>query len=330
MRHRLEYAAVVTVTGIVRLMSWALVRAAGAALGLAFYALDVTHRRVTLQNLASALPTRSARERRAIARGVFAHFGRVLLELLKFGTLRPQQMLDRVEFEGDDRARQAQSHGRGAIFLTGHFGFWEINGIVHALKLGPIAVLARRLDNPYLDAALCRIRQRTGNTVVYRRGAMRRVMRMLRRNQGVAILIDQHIHTPDAVYVDFFDRPARTTTSLALLARRTGAPVIPVFTIPTGNGRYRVIYEPPVSPAEDDSPEAIHAFTQRCTDVLEMYVRRYPHLWLWMHRRWREPGSSDTVPGMFPRARGEGEGENGAAVDNGAAAEDPSTPAGQA
>ena len=105
---------------------------------------------------------------------------------------------------------------------------------------------------------------------------MRKVLRALAAGQGVAMLIDQHMHSPDAIYVDFFERPAATTSMLAALALRTGAPVLPVFALPLPGGRYRLIYEHPVPPPDPDSPDAIREFTQRCTDVLEMYVRRYP------------------------------------------------------
>jgi KDO2-lipid IV(A) lauroyltransferase len=114
----------------------------------------------------------------------------------------------------------------------------------------------------------------------------------------VALLIDQHLHTPDAVYVDFFRRPAATSSALAARAVRTGAPVIPVFALPLPGGRYRFVYERPVRPPESDSAEAIREFTQRCTDVLEMYVRRHPELWLWMHRRWRDRDPALAEPAM--------------------------------
>jgi KDO2-lipid IV(A) lauroyltransferase len=132
------------------------------------------------------------------------------------------------------------------------------------------------------------IRTGTGNTVIYRQGAIRKVLRELESNRGIAFLIDQHLHTPDAVYVDFFQRPAATTSAVAALALRTGAPVITVFALPHPGGRNRLIYEHPVQMPDADSADAIREFTQRCTDVLEMYVRRYPDLWLWMHRRWRD------------------------------------------
>jgi len=96
--------------------------------------------------------------------------------------------------------------------------------------------------------------------------------------------------TRDALHVDFFGRPAATTSAVAALALRTGAPVVPLFALPLRGGRYRMIYEHPVEPPKSDEEDALREFTQRCTDVLEMYVRRHPDLWLWMHRRWRSAG----------------------------------------
>jgi len=300
MRHRLEYAAVRAVLALVRVMPDPVVRAAGTALGLAFYAVDPTHRRIAHQNLAAAFPQRSEAERRAIARQAFVHFGRLLMALLEFSTLTPGDMLARVEIDGEERARSAYAQGRGVLFVTGHFGFWELQALVHALRVEPVSVVGRALDNPRLNRLLEEIRQQTGNTVIYRKGTLRRILRTLQAGHGVAVVIDQHIMSPEAIYVDFFERPAATTSAIAALALRTGAPVVPVFALPLAGGRYRLIYEHAVEPPPGEGEAAIREFTQRCTDVLEMYVRRDPHLWLWMHRRWRDVPAN--AHGMFPSA----------------------------
>jgi len=292
MNDRTEYSAVRAAMALVRLMPDALVRACGRGLGLLVYTMDGAHRRVAERNLAAAFPARSSAERQAIARRAFAHFGRLLLELLKFGTLTPEQMLARVDVEGEERARAAYAQGKGVIFITGHFGFWELQAMVHALRVEPITMLARTLDNAALNRVLEGIRTRTGNAVIYRRGTLRRVLRVLQEGHGVAVLIDQHIQTRDAIAVDFFQRPAATTAAVAALALRTGAPIMPVFALPLAGGRYRMIYEHPVEPPAADSPDAVRELTQRCTDILEMYVRRHPELWLWMHRRWRAASSA--------------------------------------
>jgi Kdo2-lipid IVA lauroyltransferase/acyltransferase len=304
-RYTLEYAAVAGVASVVRALPRPVSLFLGRTLGYAFYLIDRPHRRLTLENLAAAFPTWPAREHRVVARAVFMHFGSLLTELLRFSGLSRAQMLAAVEFEGEERAQAAYALGKGVIFITGHFGYWELQAMTHALKNPPVGFVARALDNPKLNRWLEDVRTSTGNFIIHRRGALRHLLRALADNKGVAILIDQHIQTSDAVVVDFFDRPAATTSAVAALALRTGAPVIPVFAVPAADGRYRMIYEHPVEPPAATSPDAVREFTQRCTDVLEMYVRRHPHLWLWMHRRWRGVEPSETVPGMFPAGAAE-------------------------
>lgn len=302
MRARLEYWAVVAMRAVACRLPDGAARLLGRAMGLTFYALDGPHRRVALANLEQCFPARSVAERRAIARAMFTHFGHVLMALLTFSALSGEEMLARAEFEGEDRVRLAYAKGKGVLFFTGHFGFWEQQAVAHGLQLRPIGMLARALDNPRLNELLEQMRTRTGNTVIYRQGAVRRVLKQLAAGEGVAMLIDQHMHSPDAIWVNFFQRPAATTSTLAAIALRTGAVVVPVFALPLPGGRFRFVYESPVEPPAGDGPDAVREFTQRCTDVLEMHVRRRPELWLWMHRRWRDAPTPETS-GMFPKVK---------------------------
>jgi KDO2-lipid IV(A) lauroyltransferase len=264
------------------------VRSWGEALGRLVYRVAGSRRRIALDNLARAYPNMPMAERERIARGVFEHFARMLLELIRFGKLSGSEMLALSEIEGGERVRQAYEAGTGLILIGAHFGYWEMQGLTNPLCWRPISVMARPIDNPRLHDMLERIRACTGNAVIYRQGSIRKVLRTLSANSGVAILIDQHLHGQEIVHVDFFGRPAATTSIVASLALRTGATVIPAFGLPLPGGRYRFIYEQPVEPPKDGRPESIHDFTQRCTSVIERYVRQYPELWLWMHRRWRD------------------------------------------
>jgi KDO2-lipid IV(A) lauroyltransferase len=302
-RHRIEYGLVVVVRTMVGILPDRVSRSLGTFIGLSFYAIDAAHRRLAIAQLRAAFPVRSEAECRAIARATFAHFGRLLVAVLRFSTLSPDEIRDRVEIEGEERIHAALAAGKGAIVFSGHFGFWELQGLAHGLLLRPMSVMARPLDNPRLHGLLERMRRATGNSVIYRQGGMRRVLRALGHNECVAILIDQHISSGDAVKVDFFNRPAATTSALAKLAVHTGAPLVPAFALPLSHGRYRLVYEHPVELPPADAPDRIRDVTQRCTDVLEMYVRRHPHLWLWMHRRWRDDTARDSGgTGMFPAA----------------------------
>lgn len=294
-RHRAEYAIVQGVRTVTGWLPEPATRALGTAIGLTFYALDLPHRRLAVRQLQAAFPVRSRRDCQRIARQAFTHFGRLLIEMLRTSTVPTATLLERVDVVGAERIRDALALGKGAIIFVGHFGYWETHGIVHALVLPPMSVLARPLDNPYLDALLERIRCATGNRIIHRQGALRKVLRALQANEVVAIPIDQHIQGANAVTVEFFNRPAATTSALASLALRTGAPIVPAFALPLPGGRYRMIYEHPVEPPGPGVADPVRELTQRCSDVLEMYVRRYPHLWLWLHRRWRQQTDADTT-----------------------------------
>lgn len=309
LRHRAEYAVVIVLRTVVAVLPDALARGLGTLIGLSFYALDRRHRLVAINQLRAAFPTRSVPECREIARATFAHFGRLLIFVLRLSTIRPDALRRRIEVEGEEHVRHALALGRGVLIIAGHFGYWEVHGVAHPLVFPRMHVLVRPLDNPYLHRFLERTRQSTGNGVIYRQGALRRVLRALQANETVGILIDQHMQPSNAVTVDFFNRPASTTAAAATLAIRTGAALIPVFALPLPGGRVRLVYEHPVPLPDPDCPDPVRDLTQRLTDVLEMYVRRHPNLWLWMHRRWRD-GSEAGEPGMFPRtATGDAEAE---------------------
>ena len=301
-RHRLEYAIVMTVRALAGGLPGPLSRAMGTTIGWAFYFVDGGHRRLAHAQLTEAFPTRSRRECRRIAQQTFVHFGRMVVAVLRASTQTHGEFLRHIEVEGEERVRAALAGGKGAIIYVGHFGFWELHGLVHGLVVPPLAVLARPLDNQRLEAMLERVRTSTGNTVIYRQGAIRKVLRVLEANGAVAIPIDQHIQGTNAVRVDFFDRQASTTSAVAMLALRTGAPLIGAFALPLPGGRFRMIYEHPVELPPAGSPDPVRELSQRCSDVLEMYVRRHPHLWLWMHRRWRDmpSGATEEVRDMFP------------------------------
>ena len=295
LQHRVEQLLVETVSGVIQRQPMARVRAWGEALGRAAHRVATSRRKVAMDNLAHAFPEMPVGERERIVLGMFEHFGRMLLELIRFRTLTPQEMLALTEIDGEEHVLRAYEQGKGMVFIGGHIGYWEQQGIEHAVSWKPISIMVRPLDNPALHDLLEHIRTRTGNSVIYRQGSIRKVLRALGDNRGVAILIDQHLHATEAVYVNFFGRPAATTSVVGSLVHRTGAATVPVFGLPLPGGRYRFVYGPPVAPPRDDSPEAILDFTQRCTDVIEAYVRKYPELWLWMHRRWRPvPGQPTT------------------------------------
>ena len=281
-------AAVRAAVRLLRHAPDSVVRAGGSALGLAVARLDRGHRRVAHENLSHAFPDWTETERARVVRAAYQRLSQRAIELVRFSAMTTDAKRACVDVEGADHVRAASAAGRGVLFFSGHFGNWELHAIAHALVFEPVGVFARPLDNPGLHQWLETLRQSTGNVVLYRQGAVRKALRLLTQGTGVALQIDQHTHGQRAVPVQFFGRPVATTSTLAALALHTGAPVVPVFAVPLPGGRVRMTYEPPVAPPPPDAPDRIREFTQRCSDVLERYVRDDPPSWLWMHRRWRD------------------------------------------
>jgi KDO2-lipid IV(A) lauroyltransferase len=260
--------------------------------------LDGRHRAVARDNLRRAFPGWDEGRLEATARGVYAHFGRTLLDILWLGHRRRDEVLALAEWEGTEHMEAAQAAGRGALAVTAHFGNWEYHGLAHGLRFGPIAVVARPLDNPALDARLCAFRSSVGNTVIYKRRALRQVLQFVRGGGTVAILIDQNVQAQDGIFVDFFGRPAATTTVAAAVALKTGCALVPSRAEARPGGGYRLVYDPPLEVVRTGDHQAdIARVTQELTKRIESWVRNAPDQWLWIHKRWK------TQP---PAAGGEG------------------------
>ena len=297
LRHLIEYGAVKTFSLLVYLLPRRSSRALGAGLGHLFYLMQTRRRQLGIENLKAAFPGRSESEYKAMLWTAFGHLGCQVAELFNFDAMSSAEKMNVVEIQGQEHVEQALAKGKGVIYFTGHFGCWELLVMHHSLRFTPLVVVVRTLDNPILDQELERIRTHAGTHVLSRQGAIRGLLRALIDGGSIGVMIDQHIQDRSAVVVDFLNRPAATTSAIATLALRTGVPVIPAFGLPLPGGRYRMVYEAPVTPPTDDDPDPVRTYTQRCTAVLEKYVRLHPALWLWMHRRWRVSDSSTkTVP----------------------------------
>jgi KDO2-lipid IV(A) lauroyltransferase len=249
-------------------------------------------RPLMLANLARAFPDKGRLEIEWIARESVENLGAAVFELLTLTRWREDDLKARVAYGGVENLEAARALGRGVILLSAHFGSWELGALAAGLLGQPISSVVRPLDNPGLEAELGRRRTRFGNGVIAKKEALREMLRAMRENETVAILIDQNVMPAEAVFVPFFGRPAATTPSVALLQRKTGAAVVPVFTWPEGSGRYRLVFERPIlaeefAAVEGGRGEQVRAATARYARVTEEAIRKQPAAWLWLHDRWK-------------------------------------------
>lgn len=288
----LEYLPIAALARVLRLLPrrWAL--AMGRLAGRIACGIDRRHREVALANLAAAYgASMPETERRRLVGRVFSHFGMVGADCLLMPGMQPRDLDRLVEYEGVEHIRKAFLKGKGVFVFSGHFGNWEMVALMQGWLGYPMAMVTRPLDNPLLERLLLRGRGASGNDVIHKRNAVKGILKAIRNGWCVAIVIDQDTRGTESVFVDFFGRKAATTPALALLALKTGAPIVPVFGVPLPDGRYRISYLPevPVKELSGSLPrdEAVRVITGACTKIIEDQVRAHPECWLWMHRRWK-------------------------------------------
>jgi Kdo2-lipid IVA lauroyltransferase/acyltransferase len=263
------------------------------------YFADVKHRRIARTNLIIAFPEIRDGEIRRITRKSFQNTARNLLEISRLPLLTKESISSLVAYDPDrglNNYRKALAMGKGILYMTGHFSAWELLPTAHALNGYPLSFITRPLDEPQLEQYLHRMRQASGNRVIPKRNSARHILEAIKGRGGVGILMDQNTDPQEGIFVDFFGVPASTTTSMALFALRTEAPIIPGYLSPMRNGRYTIVFRPPIEVVRTgDRNRDIEINTRRFNEVIEEIVREQPEAWLWGHKRWsyQPPGNPD-------------------------------------
>ena len=289
MRYRLEYLPVWLLAGFLRVLPRGLARGLGIGAGLAAYFLYSRLRRVGMRNLDLAFPGKSRREKKQILRGVYINLGRVLAEFALFPRYTKDNVGRVAVYEGFQNFAEAQARGKGVVFLTAHFGGWEVSSFAHSLYGHPMDIVMRPLDNPYVDALVDRYRTLHGNNTFPKQDFARGLLNALKQGHTVGILMDTNMTPPQGAFVDFFGVPACTATGIARVALHTDAAVVPAFGIWDKNLRkYKISFEPALKLIRTGDADAdVIANTALFTKVIERYVAKYPDQWLWVHRRWK-------------------------------------------
>lgn len=196
---------------------------------------------------------------------------------------------------GLDILRECLKKGKGIFFLTAHYGNWEIMGLFHGyLGICPLSSIVRKLDNPYLNKFVKNFRTLSGNKTLYRDESPLKIVRELKKNGSVAVMMDQNT-AKGGVFVDFFGKKAATPRSLALLSYRSGTPILPLFCYPTDKGTYRIEYGPEIQlKKSNDKQNDILEWTQQCQLFIENIIQKDPASWMCGHRRWKTRPPQET------------------------------------
>jgi KDO2-lipid IV(A) lauroyltransferase len=294
-----------------RLLSGALSRLPGPlaeavawCLGILAGSILRIRRGVVDDNLAHAFPHETPAWRARVARGSYRHLVREALataRLTRLGSGAVARATDRRDY---DLPRSLMEEGRGLVIFSGHLGNWEVGGAALPFQIGPTTAVGFRQRNPLFNRDVVESRKRHGLEIILRDEGPRPMLRALRAGRALALLGDQHAGHP-GIWVEYFGRPASTARGPAVLAQRSGAPLVLGVTVRVpsrGSGpRYRTLFTRIAPPPPELDPEAaVHHVTQACQRVLEEHVREWPDQYFWHHKRWKWAPPPDAVPGALP------------------------------
>lgn len=262
----------------------------GARLGDLAYVLLAQRRHITLENLALAFGSeKTLEERRRIARATFHNLGRHVVDFSRLRQLTAEGFAHMCTVEGLDEVRTLLTRRAGLLVLSAHFGSWELAPAVALCLNTPLQVIVRPPDHPTVRRLVEVYRQRCGYGTIPKRQALDASLRALRRGEIVAVLMDQSSLRREAIEVEFFGIKTFTPVGPALLALRTGCPVVSAFLVCDKPGQHRLIFsgEIPIHRSGNLRWD-VEENTRRFNHVLEAFIRRYPEHWFWLHRRWKK------------------------------------------
>ena len=270
-----------------RLIPLGMRRAIFKAVFRLFYHASAKQRLIALHNLRNAFPEKASTRSRPSPRVFSVTWPSLWPNSSRFPTSRARLCTSGLLSKGSNMSRGPEKQGKGMLSVIGHFGNWELMTV----------------SVPLVASRRCRVpapgqpghgqpgrwgRTKNGNSLIPKGGSGKKIIRLLRENKTIGILSDQNVATNEGVFVDFFGRPACTSVGTAVLALQSGAPVLPVFMPRMPDGRYKLLFLPPVEITRTDDYESdLRVNTQRFAKVVEDMVRKYPEQWFWIHQRWK-------------------------------------------
>ncbi len=264
--------------------------------GKIFYYLIPYRRTTVLANIKLAFgKDLNEREHVKLAQCFYTHLSRLIKEVIVLRFLDNDAISSRVELQGKEHLVSAYEKRKGVLILSGHFGNWELAPAGAAVKLhraadtGQMHCIRKLLSNKFLEKLVFNRFNMAGIRVIPKEKTLRQTLKALAGGNSVVFVMDQHSSVGgEGILTEFFNKPVGTFRSLAKLAKKTGAPVVPVSSYRLASGRHVLkIHRELIFIEHQDAEEEQRLNTQRYNSFIEQTIIDHPDQWIWMHRRWK-------------------------------------------
>ena len=267
----------------------------GRGIGLLYYYLVKKRRGIALNNLRIAFGTDlTPVQHRQICKASFVNVGKTCVEFLRFPKLNAENIWDQVTVEGRENLYEALEARKGAIVFLAHFGNWELLSLVYGALIPDRAkAIAFPVKNDLLNTYISQHREQLSLKLIPKNRAVRETLRALKNNQAIGFFADQNAGT-EGIFINFLGKPASAVRGPAVLALKTGAPLLFSLSMRQPDDRHHVYISDPIHTEPTDNFERdVEHYTKQMLKQLEMYIHKYPEQWLWLHNRWKTQPSED-------------------------------------
>ncbi len=257
-------------------------------IGSLFFILFKEAREPLRANLRHVMPKAPAQQIDATARQTLRNHLKNYYDFFRASRLSSEQIKAMVEAHGLEHLEAARSKGKGVIFITAHFGNLDIVGQTFTLRGYPVTVPAEHVKPEILFQEIVKVRSAKGMKIIPVDGPLLSLMRAIKKNELIGLASDLDI-TKSGIFVNFFEAPARLPDGYAQLALKTGAPILPAFSVRKPDNTFEAYAEPAIELKKTGDMDAdVRAGVEQIVRVMEKWLGAHPEQWVMFHRIWEE------------------------------------------
>jgi len=253
------------------------------------FLIDSKHKKVIKANLDLTIKDKITKEQyNSVLQNCHKNLALVLLQVLQSSKLSARDLENQLTFINKEVVDKAIHENKKIIFISAHYGNWEIGATALSSLIMPSTFIHKKMNNKYFDTYLMKSRTKFKMNMAEKKGAIKHLVRALKKGESISMMIDQNVNPNDGIYIDFLGAKATQTAAPAFLARKFDAVIIPLL-INTQEGEENIMrfFDPIITAKTDNEEEDILNSTQAQADCIAKVILEHPQPWFWCHKRWK-------------------------------------------
>ena len=211
-----------------------------------------------------------------------------VLSLIENLTVKDEELKENIFIEGEEIIHNLKKDGKPIILISAHFGNMEMLSCYLNKFVTSIVQVARQSNFEKIDDFIIHAREDSGAKIVFRDGAVKKLVKALMKKEVVSLIIDQNINKREGLQVEFLGKKAHQTPTAAMLSRKFDAYVVPVAIFNEENYKYKIKIYNPIEPIKTDNNENdIKELSQLHANAISAIIRENPKQWFWPHKRFK-------------------------------------------